>query len=217
MHAFLGNSEFCSALYSVSPLVPAFPPPASPLWTLPLRAVRRRRTLPQRKRGVARESVNQAPQREVRVSRVLPSLWVGGARPGGGAGPVPPAGAAAAVAAAAGEARAMSLRRPGEEEGGSSRLRGLEEPLPPPPLLPWDRFSAWLHCVCVVGFDLELGQAVEVGEGGGWLPWQPLEGGGGWSWLPWQPLVGGGGGGPGLRPQWWAATPSLGIHPWRLE
>ncbi|XP_028680540.1 LOW QUALITY PROTEIN: DENN/MADD domain containing 6Aa [Erpetoichthys calabaricus] len=30
------------------------------------------------------------------------------------------------------------------------------------PLLPWDRFSCWLHCVCVVGFDLELGQAVEV-------------------------------------------------------
>uniref|UniRef100_A0A674N1P1 DENN/MADD domain containing 6Aa n=1 Tax=Takifugu rubripes TaxID=31033 RepID=A0A674N1P1_TAKRU len=28
-------------------------------------------------------------------------------------------------------------------------------------LLPWDRFSAWLHCICVVGFDLELGQAVE--------------------------------------------------------
>ncbi|KAJ8404123.1 hypothetical protein AAFF_G00344730 [Aldrovandia affinis] len=31
-----------------------------------------------------------------------------------------------------------------------------------PVLLPWDRFSAWLHCICVVGFDLELGQAVEV-------------------------------------------------------
>ncbi|XP_068197747.1 DENN/MADD domain containing 6Aa [Antennarius striatus] len=29
-------------------------------------------------------------------------------------------------------------------------------------LLPWDRFSTWLHCLCVVGFDLELGQAVEV-------------------------------------------------------
>lgn len=29
-------------------------------------------------------------------------------------------------------------------------------------LLPWDRFNAWLHCICVVGFDLELGQAVEV-------------------------------------------------------
>ncbi|XP_056591156.1 DENN/MADD domain containing 6Aa isoform X2 [Triplophysa dalaica] len=33
---------------------------------------------------------------------------------------------------------------------------------PEPLLLPWDRFSAWLHCICVVGFDLELGQAVEV-------------------------------------------------------
>uniref|UniRef100_A0A8C1DR90 DENN/MADD domain containing 6Aa n=1 Tax=Cyprinus carpio carpio TaxID=630221 RepID=A0A8C1DR90_CYPCA len=31
-----------------------------------------------------------------------------------------------------------------------------------PLLLPWDRFSSWLHCICVVGFDLELGQAVEV-------------------------------------------------------
>ncbi|XP_055040789.1 DENN/MADD domain containing 6Aa isoform X2 [Misgurnus anguillicaudatus] len=33
---------------------------------------------------------------------------------------------------------------------------------PEPLLLPWDRFSAWIHCICVVGFDLELGQAVEV-------------------------------------------------------
>ncbi|XP_043564103.1 DENN/MADD domain containing 6Aa isoform X3 [Chiloscyllium plagiosum] len=30
------------------------------------------------------------------------------------------------------------------------------------PSLPWDRFAAWVHCICVVGFDLELGQAVEV-------------------------------------------------------
>ncbi|MGH0144442.1 UNVERIFIED_CONTAM: hypothetical protein FKN15_002790 [Acipenser sinensis] len=30
------------------------------------------------------------------------------------------------------------------------------------PILPWDRLSCWLHCICVVGFDLELGQAVEV-------------------------------------------------------
>uniref|UniRef100_A0A4W3KEV7 DENN/MADD domain containing 6Aa n=1 Tax=Callorhinchus milii TaxID=7868 RepID=A0A4W3KEV7_CALMI len=30
------------------------------------------------------------------------------------------------------------------------------------PTLPWDRFSAWVHSICVVGFDLELGQAVEV-------------------------------------------------------
>lgn len=28
--------------------------------------------------------------------------------------------------------------------------------------LPWDRFSSWLHCICVVGFDLELGQTVEA-------------------------------------------------------
>uniref|UniRef100_UPI00398F8771 DENN/MADD domain containing 6Aa isoform X3 n=1 Tax=Pristiophorus japonicus TaxID=55135 RepID=UPI00398F8771 len=30
------------------------------------------------------------------------------------------------------------------------------------PSLPWDRFASWVHCICVVGFDLELGQAVEV-------------------------------------------------------
>ncbi|XP_044307234.1 protein DENND6A isoform X2 [Varanus komodoensis] len=61
----------------------------------------------------------------------------------------------------------MSLREQGE--GGSGRLvcspevEGLGEGAPARglPLLPWDRFSAWLHCVCVVGFDLELGQAVE--------------------------------------------------------
>ncbi|XP_077181592.1 protein DENND6A isoform X2 [Paroedura picta] len=64
----------------------------------------------------------------------------------------------------------MSLRKRDEIDGvgGSARLAGspeaLEERAPGRclPLLPWDRFSAWLHCVCVVGFDLELGQAVEV-------------------------------------------------------
>lgn len=30
------------------------------------------------------------------------------------------------------------------------------------PGTPWARFSAWLECVCVVTFDLELGQALEV-------------------------------------------------------
>ena len=29
------------------------------------------------------------------------------------------------------------------------------------PLLPWDRFAAWVHSICVVTFDLELGQAIE--------------------------------------------------------
>lgn len=27
---------------------------------------------------------------------------------------------------------------------------------------PWSRFCCWLECVCVVTFDLELGQAIEV-------------------------------------------------------
>lgn len=26
----------------------------------------------------------------------------------------------------------------------------------------WDGFSNWFHCICVVTFDLELGQALEV-------------------------------------------------------
>ncbi|KAK7499904.1 hypothetical protein BaRGS_00008752 [Batillaria attramentaria] len=31
-----------------------------------------------------------------------------------------------------------------------------------PTMLPWDRFSNWIHCCCVVTFDLELGQAMEL-------------------------------------------------------
>lgn len=30
------------------------------------------------------------------------------------------------------------------------------------PVLPWDRFRKWVTCFCVVTFDLELGQALEV-------------------------------------------------------
>ncbi|GIY16358.1 protein DENND6B [Caerostris darwini] len=29
-------------------------------------------------------------------------------------------------------------------------------------VLPWDRFSRWVYCICVVTFDLELGQAMEM-------------------------------------------------------
>lgn len=29
-------------------------------------------------------------------------------------------------------------------------------------VLPWDRFNRWMTCFCVVTFDLELGQAMEV-------------------------------------------------------
>ncbi|RMB99937.1 hypothetical protein DUI87_23345 [Hirundo rustica rustica] len=62
----------------------------------------------------------------------------------------------------------MSRRERGPEPGGAEAAAEdaepaeLESPDRSLSLLPWDRFSAWLHCVCVVGFDLELGQAVEV-------------------------------------------------------
>lgn len=29
-------------------------------------------------------------------------------------------------------------------------------------LLPWDRLADWIHCFCVVTFDLEIGQMIEV-------------------------------------------------------
>ena len=32
-------------------------------------------------------------------------------------------------------------------------------------VLPWDRFSHWITCFCVVTFDLELGQVIEVSQG----------------------------------------------------
>ncbi|XP_063267643.1 protein DENND6A isoform X3 [Prinia subflava] len=62
---------------------------------------------------------------------------------------------------------AMSRRERGLELGPGGAEATAEDAEPESPdqwlsLLPWDRFSAWLHCVCVVGFDLELGQAVEV-------------------------------------------------------
>ncbi|KAG8007947.1 Protein DENND6A [Nibea albiflora] len=59
-----------------------------------------------------------------------------------------------------------------DDQDASSISPAEEITLPPGPggddepeealLLPWDRFATWLHCICVVGFDLELGQAVEV-------------------------------------------------------
>jgi hypothetical protein len=44
-----------------------------------------------------------------------------------------------------------------EERGASGR--SVEETSS---LLPWDGFSSWINCICVVTFDLELGQALEV-------------------------------------------------------
>lgn len=27
---------------------------------------------------------------------------------------------------------------------------------------PWQRFNDWVYCICVITFDLELGQKIEV-------------------------------------------------------
>lgn len=48
------------------------------------------------------------------------------------------------------------------EQGESERIKAIDGVPLSPILLPWDRFSNWLHCACVVTFDLELGQAMEV-------------------------------------------------------
>ncbi|CAG0921681.1 unnamed protein product [Notodromas monacha] len=44
---------------------------------------------------------------------------------------------------------------------GSSRSKESECKSSSGGLLPWDQFCNWVHCVCVVTFDLELGQAME--------------------------------------------------------
>jgi hypothetical protein len=40
-----------------------------------------------------------------------------------------------------------------EEDGNGTKTTAV---------LPWDKFSSWVHCICIVTFDLELGQALEV-------------------------------------------------------
>lgn len=80
--------------------------------------------------------------------------WFPAAGPGRGGG-----------SGAAGRGSGMALWERGAGGAAEAGEDATEEPERGLPLLPWDRFSAWLHCVCVVGFDLELGQAVEVREG----------------------------------------------------
>ncbi|KAL5014632.1 hypothetical protein ScPMuIL_008902 [Solemya velum] len=46
--------------------------------------------------------------------------------------------------------------------GGGSTPNSPTDGPKSPTVLPWDRFSNWLHCACVVTFDLELGQAMEM-------------------------------------------------------
>lgn len=69
----------------------------------------------------------------------------------------------AVAAAEEREAPAVVAAGAAQEDEGEDDGRGRG-------LLRWDGFSAWLHCVCVVGFDLELGQAVEVRPGGSVVP-----------------------------------------------
>ncbi|KAI8478766.1 Protein dennd6a [Branchiostoma belcheri] len=58
-------------------------------------------------------------------------------------------------------AAAREEESPGGPESSFSPHRHATRP-PHSPTLPWDRFSNWLHCICVVTFDLELGQAMEL-------------------------------------------------------
>uniref|UniRef100_A0A6I8NGA0 DENN domain containing 6B n=1 Tax=Ornithorhynchus anatinus TaxID=9258 RepID=A0A6I8NGA0_ORNAN len=65
--------------------------------------------------------------------------------------------ACAAPPAAGGRSNGSGLER-----RARPALYGSGEGLGCGPSLPWARFSSWLECVCVVTFDLELGQAMEV-------------------------------------------------------
>lgn len=108
-----------------------------------------------RARSVARSAVEAA---QTARGRRMALRGLAGSGPGS-RGPLGQAGAVdeereAPAVVAAGDA-------PEDVEEDEGRSRGL---------LRWDGFSAWLHCVCVVGFDLELGQAVEVRPGRTWPP-----------------------------------------------
>ncbi|XP_006633842.1 protein DENND6B isoform X1 [Lepisosteus oculatus] len=53
----------------------------------------------------------------------------------------------------------MDLFESGESRSYGKAERGAEVVAS---RVPWARFSSWLECVCVVTFDLELGQAIEL-------------------------------------------------------
>lgn len=62
------------------------------------------------------------------------------------------------------EVKVIGLKMAAVEGDGLERRVSVphEETPTSPTVLPWDRFSNWIHCACVVTFDLELGQAMEV-------------------------------------------------------
>ena len=58
--------------------------------------------------------------------------------------------------------QALTMAEDVQDEEKNLDKINLDDSLRSPTILPWDRLSNWLHCVCVVTFDLELGQAMEV-------------------------------------------------------
>lgn len=99
-------------------------------------------------RSAARSAVETAgAERGWRMALRGPEVFGPGSR-----GSLDEAGAEGREAAALAAAAGVALEDDEEDDGRRGLLR-------------WDGFSAWLHCVCVVGFDLELGQAVEVRPG----------------------------------------------------
>ena len=72
----------------------------------------------------------------------------------------------------------LSFEMENTEDDSNSEQRLKERPLSPlihnlerldlphesnsASILPWDKFSNWIHCICIVTFDLEVGQAIEV-------------------------------------------------------
>lgn len=86
--------------------------------------------------------------------------------------------AANAVAAASSTTIPMTTPTPAASLTNNNSTANAENPLnsrqPPPSTVSteqysryagaakWQRFANWLHCVCVVTFDLELGQAMEL-------------------------------------------------------
>lgn len=48
------------------------------------------------------------------------------------------------------------------DDGGCSRTRSKPSSPVNEAILSGDVFSNWIHCICVVTFDIELGQAIEV-------------------------------------------------------
>lgn len=49
--------------------------------------------------------------------------------------------------------REILYYQPSEADDGAKKIIAV---------LPWDRFSNWIYCMCVITFDLELGQAMEL-------------------------------------------------------